>query len=254
MPDPTPNDKPITLDLNDPAVKAALAALVEQETTGLKTNRDTILNEKRQLADQLKQVQEQLAKFGGLDPAKTQAMIAAFQQSEEAKLISEGKLEEVLNRRTEAMRADAEARVKAALAKVDELTAAVSGRDGKISELIIDADIRDAAIKQGVNPHAVVDAVMRARGTFKVSKEYKPEARDASGTLLMGKNGKDPLTPAEWLEQQKAQSPHWWPPSAGGGANGGSAKGKGSGALSEDQLAKMTPAQKMAAALAASSQ
>lgn len=241
---PDPN-KP-TLDLSNPATKAAFDAAVEAAVQPLKANRDEILGEKRTLTEKLTKLTEQQAAWGDLDPAKVRQIMTVFSQNEEAKLIADGKIDEVMNRRTDAMRRDADARVTAAQGKAEELTKTIAGLEGKISTLVIDAEVRTAAIKLGILPSAVDDAILRARQVFKLDKEHKPEARDPNGTIRLGKNGKDPLSPAEWLEGLKTTSPHWWGANSGGGAGGGSGVPSGNGKLSADQINQMTPTQKFA--------
>lgn len=233
------------IDLSDPKIKAAIDQAVSTQVAGLKANKDEILEEKRKLKEQYDALQ---AKWGDLDPEKVQGLIQQFEQSEEAKLIAEGKIEDVLNKRTEAMRQDADTRVQAALGKVTDLEDTIKAKDAKIAELVIDSKVRDAAGALKCEPRAIKDIVLNARMVFGLDENHEPVARTPDGTLRMGKNGKDPLTPAEWLEGERENSPHWWGSNSGGGASGGTKLPDG-GKLTEEQLNNMSPKQKMVYAM-----
>lgn len=74
------------------AVAAAVAAKVEEETRGLKANRDALLGEK-------KEAQKKLEAYAGIDPEKYQSLVEAEAKRAEEKAKAEGnwkKLEEQL--------------------------------------------------------------------------------------------------------------------------------------------------------------
>lgn len=232
------------IDLNDPKVKAAIAAAVATETEGLRKNRDDFRSEKEKLAERLAEFEKRWEPLKAFDPTMIASLMSKFEKDEEAKLIAEGKLDEVLNRRTEAMRKDAETRITAATAKLTELEARETALNNRIAQLVIGAKVREAAIKVGLTPTAIVDAERDALSVFSLDDHESPVMREGDGkTLVMGKDGKTPKTPAEWLEGMREAKPHWWPPSAGGGA-GGSGGGTNRGGKGPD-LDKMTPRQKL---------
>jgi len=103
------NEETLKSDLVKSAIETAVSEAVTKATEGLETNRDTILAEKRELSNQLKLSEEAAKKFEGLDIAKIRTMIDAVNQSDEAKLISEGKIDEVIAARTSSVKAGYEA-------------------------------------------------------------------------------------------------------------------------------------------------
>ncbi len=236
------------VNIADPAVKAAIDAAVASQVAGLKTNRDEILGEKAKLKEEFDALKASVAELGDLKAAKS--LLETVSKSEEAKLIAEGKIDQVLDKRTESMRKDADTKVSAATKRVTELEAVIAERDTVIASLVIDSRVDEAIGKsEGVQPTARKDIRRAAREIFKVNKQYQPEARNAEGTLLMGKNGKDPLTPSEWLESMREENPHWWGTSAGGGAGGNSSVPSKGGRPSADQLNKMSGQQLLERAL-----
>lgn len=217
---------------------AAVNSAVTEQTSGLRDNRDAVLGEKRELKTAHDALKKQLDDLGDLDTVK--AMVDRFKNDEEAKLIADGKIDEVLNKRTESLRRDSESRVTAATAKVAELEEGLAGAYTRIATLIVGSSIDAATAKLECAPTARVDIRRAALEVFSLNSENEGiEARDKGGVLLMGPDGKTPLSPGAWLEGQKEACPHWWGPSAGGGAGGGvGVKGKDS--VDAEKLDKMS--------------
>lgn len=242
---PTPE-----VNLEDPKVKAAIAAAVEEATKGLKSNRDEILGEKRKLSEQLTELQE---RWKDLDPSVVRNLMSRIENDEEAKLLAEGKVDEVLERRTERLRAQAETDVKAAQEIAEARQAELDTANSVIKELVVDAKIRAAAGDLGLVTTAVDDAIERGRKVFSLDDEKNPVALEKDGsTIRRGKDGKTPLSPKEWLEGMKEAAPHWWAPSNGGGAAGSGSKER----AGDDQkkIDSMSPRDKLSVGLRASQQ
>lgn len=220
------------IDLNDPAdkaaideaVKAAVTSAVAEATSGLKSNRDTILAEKKTLEDKMKELNSQ---FEGVDPKLVKSLYERIKNDEETKLISEGKLDEVLNRRTDSMKKDFEARLTQSQTRGDTLEQGEKALKQKMNDLVIEGIVRQAAVETGVVPAAIEDAIYRAKKVFLLDESFVPMAKDANGAPILGKDAKTPISAKEWLESMKEKSPHWFPGSTGAGAGGGGKGGLG---------------------------
>ena len=208
-----------SVDANSPEFLAAVTAAAAESVAGLKTNRDQVLEEKRQLRTEFDAMKERFDGLGDFDTIK--AMMERLANDEEARLISEGKTSEVIERRTEAMRRDSEARVTAATTRISELETECGGLRSTIVTLQVDSSIDQASAKLECAPTAIPDIRRAAREVFSLNAETNEIEARSDGVVQMGPDGKTPLTPAKWLEMQKAASPHWWGVSAGGGAGGG---------------------------------
>lgn len=211
------------LDASNPQIKALIDAAVSNATSGLTKNRDDLLREKKELQAKFEDSQKQ---WGGLDPEVVKNLVARMQNDEETKLIAEGKVDEVIQRRTGAMKKDLDSRLEAALKKSGEFESEVRKRDERIRTLLVEGAISSAASKVGLVPHALDDAVMRAKNHFSLADDGGVVARDGAGALIMGKDGRTPMTVAEWLDGMRETAPHWFPPSEGAGATGGSGAGR----------------------------
>ncbi|KJK19061.1 hypothetical protein [Pseudomonas sp. 2(2015)] len=199
------------------ALKEALGGKVQEyvdkEVSGLKSKNTELLGANRTFKSELETLKGQ---FDGLDIEAVKGLLTKVGQDEETKLIAEGKLDEVINRRTERLRTDLDKQVKAANERADKAEAFAA----KYSDKVLADSIRAAAIKAGALPEAAEDIILRARGTFKLSEDGEPIATDRAGEVVYGKDGKTPLSPLEWAESLRETATHLWPRAQGAGQTG----------------------------------
>lgn len=207
---------------NSDEIKSLIEKAVAEATKGLINNRDQLKDEKTKLQSKLDEMSSQ---WEGLDPKQVQSLMSRMQNDEETKLIAEGKIDEVLSRRTEALQGDYQKRIDAADQIRADLESKLSGMQGEVKKLVLDSTIRRSASDIGIIPTAIDDALYRAKDIFSIGENNSVVAKDADGSVKLGKDGKSPLNPAEWIESMKEQAPHWFMQNQGGGANGGSGKG-----------------------------
>jgi hypothetical protein len=187
-----------------------------EDTKGLKS-----ALEKERLA-----AKENLAKrlqiekmYEGIDPEKTRQFMSKFENDEEAQLIADGKINDVIAKRTEKQRAEWERQNREALAKADAAEIRAKAFQGRV----LDDAIRAAASAIGIHKHAIDDALFRGRSIFTLDDNGKAVQLDSDGQPILGKDGKTNFSPSEWLESMKESAPHWFPV----GSSGSSASGKG---------------------------
>jgi len=208
------------LTLNDEqtaALKEALGSKVQQyldgEVAGLKSKNQELLGSNKTIKGELDKLKGQ---FDGLDIEAVKGLLAKASQDEETRLIAEGKLDEVITRRTERLRGDYDKQLATEKARADKAEAFAA----KYSDKVLADSIRAAAIKAGALPEATEDIILRARGTFKLSEDGEPVARDRDGEVIYGKDGKTPLSPLEWAESLRESATHLWPRAQGAGPTG----------------------------------
>ena len=204
-----------------PEVKALIDAAVKDATSGLAANRDEILGEKKTLQASLDEMKKT---WGSYDPEAVANIMSRLENDEEAKLLAEGKTDEVIARRTERLQADHAKQLENLTAQLTEKDGLLNGTQSKVKELMVSGTLRQAAVEQGLVPSAIEDALSRAMNVFKVGENDELVAEE-NGSTAYGKDGKTPLTPAEWLESMKEKAPHWFPAPSGGGAGGGNGPG-----------------------------
>jgi len=209
-----------------------------EDTSGLKT----ALQKERDAAKEAKRIAKEIEqRFEGIDPAKVREMMTRLENDGEAALIAAGKIDEVIAKRTEKFKAESARQIADAQAAAK----AADARAAKFSQRVLDNHIRQAATKAGLHQHAIEDALFRARSMFTLGDDGDAIQLGADGAPVLGKDGKTPFSPSEWLEGMKETAPHWFPAGSSGGGGGGN--GKGSGGNGKD-LSHLPPAARMAAA------
>lgn len=99
------------------------------------------------------------------------------------------------------------------------------------------------APNSGVRPEALGDILERAYKLFKWVNG-KPVPMNGESTVF-GADGAEPMTPSEWIAKLRDEAPYFFAGNGGGGANGGRDTKHG---MTQAEIAKLTPAQKLALA------
>jgi hypothetical protein len=211
-PKPAPNPPTITLDT--PGVRE----LIDREVAGLKSKNSDLLDKVNRLTSDKQALEES---FQGFDPEKLTLLMKRFENDEEAKLIAEGKFDEVVARRLEAKSKPLEDQIAELQKVVAERDQTVAEREAKIETMIFDQMIREAASdeKLGIQPTAIPDVITRMRKVFtKFDDKGQPvaDAYGKNGQFLRGVDGMK-----EWMETKLIkEAPHCFLPSKGGGVVG----------------------------------
>lgn len=199
------------------------------------------VDKKRTMAERA--LEELQAKYGDLNPDEARAAMDKLQRSGDEELINEGKVEELLEKKTERMRHDFEKQIAAKTAALEELEEKVGKYEQEISDIRIYDTIKDAALSKGARKEALTDIKNRAAGIWKL-QDGKPAALDQDG-IIMGKRG-EPLTIEEWVDTLAAESTYLFEPNSGGGSQGSDTRGNMGGA----KIVSMNAAQDDIAAIA----
>lgn len=186
-----------------------------EDTNGLKS----ALQKERQAAKDARELAKKLEEqYAGIDVNVVRDMMAKFDKDGDAALIAAGKIDEVIAKRTEKLKTDYQRQLDAEKKNTEQAHAKAS----KFSQRVLDDNIRAAAVKAGLHSHAIDDALFRARSMFTINDDGEAVQMDENGTVILGKDGKTPFNPTEWLEDMKDKAPHWYPAGSSGGGAGGS--------------------------------
>lgn len=179
---------------------------VDAEVGGLKAKRDELLEYQRKMKDQLKQ-------YDGIDPERARKLEQTLAENEEARLIAEGKIEEVMASRTERMRNESAKQVEEARREAE----AARGFAEKFRSRVLSDEVRTVASKLGdLAETASDDAFLRAQSLFEVNDEGVVVPKESAGLDADGK----PLTVQSWLASMRESAPHWFLRPQGSGAPG----------------------------------
>lgn len=166
-----------------PDNKALLA-----EIATLRATSATLLDEKKKLQKQ----------YEGIDVEKIRAMQAHFDSSEEAKLIAEGKLDEVLNLRFAKKDADTAQKLEDAKAEVTKAKEHAT----RFNARLLQGNVR-AAAPADLHPSAMELVHLLAEKMFTLDEEGNSVPKDGA----MGKSGKALYSEKEWFEDLRGTHP-----------------------------------------------
>lgn len=161
-----------------------------------------------------------LAPFRGLDAATIHAQLDRVTELEQ---LAAGKVDD---KQLEAL---AEARVRAKVAPLEREIGLLKTANGVLEKentefkgmektRKIQDHVRQAAVKVGIVPSALEDALMLGERMLELDEAGVVITRDAVGVT-------PGVSPEVWLQEVLTKRPHWVPPSEGGGARGVSGKG-----------------------------
>jgi hypothetical protein len=193
-------------------------AEVDKVTSPLRAKRDELLKKNRDLKSKVEETADILEGVGGREGLqKLKAMYDNLQSDEMGKLITQGKYDEWLEKKTLAMRQDHESQLKALKKSNETLEQKAVSAEGKLKRTMIDNVVREAAAEAGVAQKSVSDVILNAHTCM----DFDPDramvvVREGEG-VRMGKNG-EPMSALEWIENQK-EDKNWWPAPRGAGAH-----------------------------------
>lgn len=213
--DPTPPVNQSTIDVNNPEIKAIIEQQVNSAINGLKAKNEELITEKRKL-------QEQYADFKEFDKDTLKNYINRLKSDEEARLIAEGKVDEVINRRTERMRESYQNQIVENQSLAKDWQKKYSDLENAFNNTRIDAAIRDAAMAANVVPTAIDDIIVRGRQSFEIVDGKLISKDPYTNDIRIGSDGKSPYNAHDFLSDLKKVAPHFWPQSTSGGFSGSS--------------------------------
>ena len=167
-----------------------------------------------------KQLDDLAAKYEGIDPDAVKTLLAEKAKLEEEKLIKDGEVEMLVEKRTKGIVSDMEKRLHRAEQQASALSA-------QLLEKEIDRNVVEAATKLGLRASAIPDIKARARNIFKIVGGAVAAVEADGKTPVYGQDGATPLTFDEWVARQVVEAPHLFESSVGGGAVGHGSGGVG---------------------------
>jgi hypothetical protein len=185
------------------------------DVSGLKN----ALNDER---NQRKDLSSKLKRYDGVDLdfyGKVASKRDLFEKFEKSGGVDEEAIKAQIESRTTRMREEHEREVQG-------LSEKLNSTSSRLSKLLVDNAVSEAALKSGVMDTALEDVLRRAKEVFRVvDGVVVPQNRD--GDTIYGKDGVRPLTQDEWLSDLRNNAPHLFKPSKGGGAAPDGGKGGG---------------------------
>lgn len=209
-PEPQQDAKP---QINEQELNTLVQAAIEREVSGLKEKNSQLIKNNKDLKSQLKV-------WDGIDADSVKRLLGQAAQEEENELLKAGKLDELIEKRTDRLRSQYDEEISSLKTNYDTAAQQAERYQKQFEQRLIDDEIRTQAINQKALPMACDDIIRRARELFSLNEETgEVEARDRSGNLMKNSDGLM-VTPERFVEDLKTTAPYYWQQSQGGGLDG----------------------------------
>lgn len=169
---------------------------------------------------------ETLKESYGVDPDQVLEMKKTLESYKDKKVLDDEGIEALLEKRLAQLKADQQSELKVREKRIEELSKDREHWANRYQKTVIERELRDAALAAGVRPTALQDVVLRGSGMWQLNDDGRIIAKDSQGDLMYGADSVSLLSAKEWMETSLRESaPHFFEPTGGGGAPGGSGPG-----------------------------
>ena len=197
----------------NPDLQKELDDYVNKEKSGVAAKNAEVITKLQaatQQNNEFKKTLEELGDIEGLKKIKTM-----FEQSEEMKLIAEGKHDEAFAKRTEKLKDEHVRQLSEISAKAEQS----EQRSKAFEARVLESKVMNAALQvTSLNPAYMEDILLHARNKFSLNDDGEAVVIQ-DGQIVLGKDGKTPYTPNEWLSDKDATG-RWHKAEGGAGAHG----------------------------------
>ena len=177
----------------------------------------------RLLHKEKKELEAKLEEWKDIDPQEYRTLKerqATLETSDDAKLVAEGKLDEVIAKRTATMKADFERSLSAKDTALKDTSKERDTYRQRLAQLQIDGDVRTHIEKIGRPKQGAMDDILsRAHRTWKLDGDGNRVPVDSDGEPIYGNDG-DIMTMSEWSAKLLQNAGHLFESGGGGGADG----------------------------------
>lgn len=196
-----------TIDLNSPEIQAAIAAAIEQETQGLKAKNKELLGKLSDTKTAFDDLKNQLT---GVDLKKYREFSEKLKQDDDARLIAEGKIDDVINNRVQAMQQQYESKLQQTASEAE-----------LYKSKVLNGYIASAAAQAGVDPSAIdLVSLMASQSGVKLDERGNPVIVNGDGNIVYSADGVTPKSLNDWLAELRSAKPLLWGQPQGTGALG----------------------------------
>jgi hypothetical protein len=165
---------------------------------------DTLRQERKARGAAESALKQLTRELGVTDPVKAIKGLQRFRELEERDLLGPGKWDAAVERRAEEIAAELRAKEGALIGESQRLRA-------QLEHARTDEAIRSAAVKVGVLPAAIDDAVLFAK-RFWALKDGNLVAMNGGEPLYSSRAPNEPMRLDEWMSERAKDRTHWFGP------------------------------------------
>lgn len=187
-----------------------LQAKIKEQEEALKVEKAKVVEFHDKNNTLSKSVDDLNLKFKGIDIDEYSKMQKEAQELKDKKMISAGKVDELVEDKVNKIRIEQVAEMK----KIQETNANLSIQ---LNAQVVGSAVKTAAIKAGIVGTAIDDVLTRANSIWTV-KDGKPVAVNKEGAVIWVEGTTEPLTLDKWVESLNKTAPHLFGANTGTGA------------------------------------
>jgi len=187
-----------------------------EDVAGLKENNQKLLKQSKAVQEAMQKMKEQ---FGDIDPEKAREAQKKLEELENKELMDAGKFEELMAKRTEAMKRDHQNQIDQMSKGWESDKARVKTLETELQRTTIINDLRNTAGKLKIRSDMIPYLELKAEREWVLDEEGKAVWKD-NGQVRYGKDPSKPASMAEYLTELVTASPALLEGSTATGANG----------------------------------
>lgn len=228
--------KAAEFDVSSPEIQALILQATESATKDFKKKVDEFRTNNIELSKQLEQW-----KATGLDPEKAKKISENLAKNEEARLVAEGKIDDLLQLRTEPMRRDFQTKLDAAYNELNEARNELKRREIENFDLKVSNQVSAACSKfKDLQPGADEMIVKLAREVWRIEDNGEVVPRHPeNGARWISKDLKNDISFEEWIDELRTKYGYFFMAPTGAPVRGGPGK------VSMDYLQSLPPVQRL---------
>jgi hypothetical protein len=174
-----------------------------------------------QLSNQIKDMEERMKTYDGLDPDKAREALDRLRAMEEKEMIEKGDVESLVHQKLEEERRNYAKQIEQLRKSKDEIEQQSKTYRTQLANTVIENRVMQA-VQEVATPHqtALTDILSRAKSQWRLGDDGELYAVDESGSRIYNKAGDEPISTHEWSKNLSQNASHLFQNSQGTGSFG----------------------------------
>lgn len=174
-----------------------------------------------QLSNQIKEMEERIKIYEGIDPEKAREALDRLRAIEEKEMIDKGDVESLVHQKLEEERRNYSKQLEALRKSKEEIEQQSRNYKTQLANTVIENRVMQA-VQEVATPHqtALQDIISRAKAQWRLGDDGEIYAVDESGSRIYNKSGDEPISPHEWSKNLAQNASHLFQNSQGTGSFG----------------------------------